>query len=143
MPVPAVQAMTKQKHIPTMSTIERVRIAKQIKLLLDNGFRAAHLFRARYPSQMVQLMMHIERTKTAMLSPEATCELAPYNTVQYYTSTSPHVLCPTCNKACVLRKDKRLRKHSCIRMGAPRATGVPMGVVAAPPILATVVRPNL
>ena len=112
------------------------RLAKQLKLLLDNGFRAADLSLAKYPRPIVQWMTHIEQMKGILLRPRSNFELAPYNTVQYFTSTGPHVLCPACHKACVLRKDKSFRKHACIR----KVSTLNRGSVSAAPILATVVR---
>ena len=66
----------------------------KLGMLAACGFTCTHLREAGFPRKMCVLMHKVQGAHPRLFRPPSPYTLAPYGSVQYATTTSPHVTCP-------------------------------------------------
>lgn len=75
------------------------------------GFTSIDLINADYPQNMINSMTLLEKGSGIRIANPY--NLVNYNQLEWYTTTSPHVICPNCKGAFTLTSKNKIRQHSC------------------------------
>lgn len=110
-------------------------MVQRVRVLLNHGFRDTHMHKAGYPQKYIDLLRLVEKKCPKWVRRASPLDLMPFDQLVYaYNShDAPHVVCPGCKGYFCMRKDGRIRKHTCVRANRRVTQGV---------VLATVVRPG-
>lgn len=127
-PLPVYNPIPAHKRDPAVKAM-----LQRVRNLIQFGFRDTQMRKAGYPQKYIDLLVLWEKKYPKLVRRACPLDLIPYDQLVYtYNSfDAPHVVCPRCKGYFCMRKDGRIRKHTCC-LSRP---GVIKGVV-----LATVVR---
>ena len=100
-----------------------------------HGFTSIDMINAGYPQSMINTMILIE--KREKIHTKAQYNLVNYNQLEWYTSTSPHVICPKCKGSFTLTSKNKIRTHACdyYQINGPPSISKKKKIVIAKPIV--------
>ena len=84
---------------------------KKIQRFIQHGITSQQMQNASYPETMTKAMKLYENINGT--SKKTNYELVNYYDLEWYTSSSPQVVCPKCNGHFTLTSKSIIRKHSC------------------------------
>lgn len=84
---------------------------KKIQRFIQHGITSQQMQNASYPEAMTKAMKLYENINGTLK--KTNYELVNYYDIQWYTSSSPQVVCPKCNGYFTLTSKSIIRKHSC------------------------------
>jgi hypothetical protein len=102
-----------------------------------HGFTSVDMMNAGYPQSMINTMTLLEK-KSKTNRTTNPYNLVNYNELEWYTSTSPHVICPNCKGSFTLKSNHKIRTHSCqyYKLHGPPSITKKKVVIATPIIVA-------
>lgn len=119
------------RHTVSQNIARYARI-QSVTPFVRHGFTSIDMMNAGYPQGMINTMTLLEKG-----NPNRTTNsynLVNYNQLEWYTSTSPHVICPNCKGYFTLTSKNKIRAHSChyYKLHGPPSITKKKIVIAAP-----------